>query len=59
MTFFIGKTMIDFKNKKIAVLGLGVEGLSSVRFLRKNGAEVWALDRRSREAIDQGIITEM
>jgi UDP-N-acetylmuramoylalanine--D-glutamate ligase len=48
----------DFKNKKIAVLGLGVEGLSSVRFLVKNGAQVWGLDRRNKEDIDQEMLTQ-
>jgi UDP-N-acetylmuramoylalanine--D-glutamate ligase len=51
--------MTDFKNKKIAVVGLGVEGVSSARFLVKKGADVWVLDRRSREDIDQEILTEM
>lgn len=33
------------KNKKIAVVGLGVEGLSSVKYLKKHGAKVTKLDK--------------
>ncbi len=36
--------MADFKGKKIAVLGLGVEGESSVEFFKKQGAQVSVLD---------------
>lgn len=40
--------MIDFKDKKIAVLGLGIEGEDVVRFLLKNGAtEVTVFDRKN------------
>jgi UDP-N-acetylmuramoylalanine--D-glutamate ligase len=35
---------IDFKNKKIAVIGLGIEGESSVKYLEDKGAEVFSLD---------------
>ena len=35
-----------FRGKKIAVVGLGLEGLSSVRFLKEQGAEVIALDEK-------------
>ncbi len=38
--------MIDFKNKKIAVVGLGVEGISSVKYLKKHGAKVTELDKK-------------
>lgn len=51
--------MLEFKNKKIAVLGLGVEGFSSARFLHKKGAEVWVLDRKEREDIDQEIVASV
>ena len=36
--------MDQFKNKKIAVIGEGVEGKSSTHFLKKNGAIVTILD---------------
>ena len=41
----------DWKNKKVAVLGLGVEGLSSVRFLVKKGARVTVLDRKNKKEL--------
>ncbi len=37
--------MIDFTNKKIAVLGMGVEGISSAIYLKKHGALITALDK--------------
>lgn len=45
----------DWKNKKVAILGLGVEGLSCIKFLSKNGADITVLDRRNKEAIDNDI----
>lgn len=36
----------DFQNKKIAVIGEGVEGTSSVSFLRKHNATVTVLDEK-------------
>ncbi|MEK9178783.1 MAG: UDP-N-acetylmuramoyl-L-alanine--D-glutamate ligase [Patescibacteria group bacterium] len=35
---------MDFKNKKIAVIGEGIEGESSAKFLKKQGADVTILD---------------
>jgi len=35
----------DFKNKKIAVVGAGIEGLSSEKFLTEKGAVVTLLDK--------------
>ncbi len=37
----------DWKNKKVAVLGLGIEGLSSAHFLAQKGAKVTTLDQKS------------
>ncbi|OGH18207.1 MAG: UDP-N-acetylmuramoylalanine--D-glutamate ligase [Candidatus Levybacteria bacterium RIFCSPHIGHO2_12_FULL_38_12] len=37
--------MIDLKDKKIAVIGMGIEGLSSIAYLKKHGAEVTGLDQ--------------
>ncbi|MCL5439205.1 MAG: UDP-N-acetylmuramoyl-L-alanine--D-glutamate ligase [Patescibacteria group bacterium] len=37
------------QGKKIAVIGLGVEGESSVRYLKKQGAEVTVLDKKDSE----------
>jgi UDP-N-acetylmuramoylalanine--D-glutamate ligase len=42
----------DWKNKKVAILGLGVEGLSCIQYLSKNGADLTVLDRREKEDMD-------
>jgi UDP-N-acetylmuramoylalanine--D-glutamate ligase len=39
--------------KQIAILGLGIEGLTTLEFLSKYGAVVWVLDRRQKENLDQ------
>ncbi len=48
---------IDWKNKKIAVLGLGVEGIASFEYFKDKGALLWVLDRRQREDLDQDLLT--
>jgi len=40
-----------FSNLRVAVVGLGVSGLSAVRLLCREGAEVVAIDRRSEEGL--------
>jgi len=42
-----------FKNKKVAILGLSVEGLDSVKFFHEEGARIWCCDRRTREELGQ------
>lgn len=42
-----------FKGKKIAVVGIGIEGLSSARFLAKKGAVVSVLDQKKEKELDQ------
>jgi len=50
-------SMIDrFKNKKIAVIGLGVEGLSSALFLAKRGAIVSVLDQKKENKLDPSFL---
>lgn len=39
----------NFKNKKIAVIGMGVEGISSAEYLQKHGANVTILDREKNK----------
>ncbi len=43
---------MDFKNKKVAVVGLGIEGVSSVKFLVEKGADVTVLDEREEKEIE-------
>lgn len=43
----------DFKNKKIAILGFGVEGASSAKYLHEKGGKIWILDKRKKEELDQ------
>ncbi len=47
-----------FRGKKIAVIGLGIEGLSSAKFLVKNGAKVTVLDGKKRDEIDKDLLKE-
>ncbi|MGA2968078.1 MAG: UDP-N-acetylmuramoyl-L-alanine--D-glutamate ligase [Candidatus Levyibacteriota bacterium] len=47
--------MIDFKNKKIAVVGEGIEGVSSAKFLKAKGAEVTILDKKQGEDYLEGL----
>lgn len=48
----------DWKNKKVAILGLGVEGIASLRFLHKKGVSVWVLDKRKKEELDHDLYAE-
>lgn len=47
----------DFKNKKIAVLGFGVEGVASAKYLHGKGAVVYVLDKRQKGELDQQFVT--
>lgn len=49
----------NWKNKRVAVLGLGVEGLASVRYLAEKGADVTVLDEADKEEIDQKALREI
>lgn len=50
---------MDFKDKKIAILGFGVEGQSTTRFLLGKKAKVSVFDVRSRDAFDSKLIGEL
>lgn len=46
----------QFVGKKVAILGLGVEGFSSLRFFKENGAEVAVKDKKNEVEIDQELL---
>jgi UDP-N-acetylmuramoylalanine--D-glutamate ligase len=48
----------DWKKKKIAILGFGIEGLAMLQFLKEKGATVWVLDRKQKENLDQDLVTQ-
>ncbi len=48
-----------FRDKKIAVLGLGIEGISSVKFLKKQGAKITVLDIKKDAEIDKELLKEV
>jgi UDP-N-acetylmuramoylalanine--D-glutamate ligase len=58
--------MLELKNKKVLVVGLGKSGLAAALFLRRRGAQVTVSDVRSAEAlakeipalIEEGIMVE-
>ena len=41
------------KNKKIAVIGIGVSNIPLIRMLAEFGAEVYAFDRRNKEQLEE------
>lgn len=43
----------EVKNKKIAVVGLGVSNVPLVHMLAENGANVWAYDKRDAQQLGQ------
>ena len=49
----------DWQNKKVAILGFGIEGLSSAQFLHRKGASVWILDKKQKENLDQNLVTQV
>jgi len=47
--------MLELKNKKVLVVGLGKSGLAAALFLRRRGAQVTVSDVRSAEALAKDI----
>lgn len=43
--------MHTFKGKSVAIVGLSVEGLDSVKFFEQEGAEIWCCDRRTKQEL--------
>lgn len=48
---------INWKGKRVAILGYGIEGTALVDFLSKKGANVFVLDRRQRDDLDQKLLS--
>lgn len=50
---------IDLENKKVAVLGLGIEGLSTARFLSDKNCSITVLDQKNKKDLDENLLKEM
>ena len=50
---------MDLNNKKIAVIGAGIEGISTLRYLAKKGAKINLLDKKNKSEIDPIILEEI
>ncbi|MEK7559520.1 MAG: UDP-N-acetylmuramoyl-L-alanine--D-glutamate ligase [Patescibacteria group bacterium] len=44
---------MNFKNKKTAIIGIGVEGISSAKFLISKGVSVSILDKKTKDQVDK------
>lgn len=47
--------LMEIKGKKYLVVGLGVTGIATARFLLENGGRVTATDQRSREELPENV----
>lgn len=50
---------IDWKGKKVAVLGIGVEGVSSAKYIAGKGATVAVLDQKEEKEADPETLQEL
>lgn len=44
--------MTNWKDRKVAILGFGVEGISTAKFLARNGAQLTVLDQKEEQQLD-------
>lgn len=44
---------MGFKGKKVAIVGVGIEGMSSLEYLSKKEADIFLLDKKTEEEIDK------
>jgi UDP-N-acetylmuramoylalanine--D-glutamate ligase len=49
----------DWKNKKVGVLGLGIEGQSSAVYLKAQGADVTVLDQKEKNDFDEATLATL
>ena len=50
--------MLSFKDKKVAILGTGVEGISSARYLKSQGALVTLLDQKNQDQLPNEVVAQ-
>lgn len=43
---------MDFRGKRVAILGLGIEGRDALGFLAGQGAQVVVFDKKNRDELD-------
>ena len=48
----------DWQKKNVAILGFGIEGMETLKFLQGKGASVWILDKKQKENLDQDLVTQ-
>lgn len=46
----------DWKNKKVAILGIGIEGLSTAQFLAEKECSISMLDKKNKEDFDKNTL---
>ncbi|MEX0616541.1 MAG: UDP-N-acetylmuramoyl-L-alanine--D-glutamate ligase [Candidatus Woykebacteria bacterium] len=49
----------NFEGKKVAILGLGVEGLSSLKFFAKTKAEISVRDQKEQKDFDPALLAQV
>jgi UDP-N-acetylmuramoylalanine--D-glutamate ligase len=49
--------MLELKNKKIGILGIGIEGVATAHFLRDSGATLTMLDQKEEAQIDRTLLS--
>ena len=49
----------DLKNKKVAIIGLGVSNLPLLEYLYNNNAIITVFDKKAKDKIDSSIISNL
>lgn len=50
---------MEFRGKKVAIIGLGIEGRDALRFLVEEGAEVVVFDKKEKEELDTSDVSSI